>query len=63
MTTNKSQPKRSLLILKNKEQDKKAIEKLKEYGKLLMKKNNRKQRHKLLRELKETAKKLVEPVI
>lgn len=48
-----------LSIIENRQGDKKALEKLREYGRLLLKKHNRKKRHKVLKELKEITKGLV----
>jgi len=61
MTTNNltKPPRHVLSIIENRQNDKKAVEKLREYGRLLLKKHNRKKRHKVLRELKEIAKELV----
>ena len=49
---------RTLRILEARQFEKKILEKLKEYGRLLKKKHNRKERHKVLKELKELAKEL-----
>jgi hypothetical protein len=51
-----------LTIIEEKERDKKAVAKLRIYGRLLLKKHNRKKRQKALRELKEIAKELLDPI-
>jgi hypothetical protein len=56
--SDKPEPRRYLKILLEKEKENRALDKLKAYGKLLMKKHNRKERHKVLKELKELAKEL-----
>jgi hypothetical protein len=58
----KSGPRRYLKILLDKEKENRALVKLKEFGKLLISKNNRKRRQKALKELKELAKDLCKDI-